>query len=105
MRVDGFDWDAGNLTKCAKHGLTVAEIESLFLGAVRVAPDVRHSTAEQRFIAVGRIASGRPVFVAFTLRHIDRQTLIRPISARYMHAEEVRRYEQAEDDPTPDDRR
>jgi uncharacterized DUF497 family protein len=102
VRVEGFDWDAGNRQKCTKHGLTWQQIESLFLGAPRVAPDVRHSSAEQRFIAVGRIDTGRPVFVAFTLRQIDGQTLIRPISARYMHAEEARRYEQAEDDPDPD---
>jgi uncharacterized DUF497 family protein len=102
LRVEGFDWDAGNREKCTRHGLTWAQIESLFLGAPRVAPDVRHSAAEQRFIAVGRIDTGRPVFVAFTLRRIDGQTLIRPISARYMHAEEARRYEQAEDDPAPD---
>lgn len=105
MRVEGFDWDAGNREKCTRHGLTGPQIESLFHGAPRVAPDVRHSAAEQRFIAVGRISNGRPVFVAFTLRRIDGQTLIRPISARYMHAEEAHRYEQAEDHPSPDDRR
>jgi uncharacterized DUF497 family protein len=105
LKVGGFDWDAGNREKCTKHGLTWAQIESLFRGQPRVAPDVRHSSAEQRFIAVGRIDTGRPVFVAFTLRHIDGQTLIRPISARTMHAEEARRYEDAEDHPPTDHRR
>lgn len=102
MRVDGFDWDAGNRDKCTKHGLAIAEIEALFQGAPRVAPDIRHSGTEQRFIAVGRSGTRRPVFVAFTIRTIDGQTLIRPISARYMHAEEARRYEEAQDSPAPD---
>ena len=109
MLVEGFDWDAGNRDKCGKHGLTIEEIEALFLGPIRVAPDIRHSAAEQRLIAVGRVGSGRPVFVAFTLRRIDGRTLIRPISARYMHAEEARRYEhdegQAQDRPSPHDGR
>lgn len=105
MRVEGFDWDAGNREKCTRHGLTLDEIEALFRGPVRVAPDIRHSATEQRLIAVGRGSTGRPVFVAFTLRRIDGQTLVRPISARYMHAEEARRYEQveeqAQDRPSP----
>ena len=105
MKVEWFDWDAGNRDKCTKHGLTWQQIESLFLGTPRVAPDIRHSSTEQRFIAVGRISTGRPVFVAFTLRQIDGQTLIRPISARYRLAQEARRYDQAQDDPAPDHRR
>jgi uncharacterized DUF497 family protein len=95
--VGGFEWDAGNREKCRKHGVSLAEIEALFHGTPRVAPDIRHSVAEQRFIAVGRNAAGRALFVAFTLREAGGVLLIRPISARYMHAEEVRRYEEAED--------
>lgn len=109
MRVEGFDWDAGNRDKCTKHGLTLDEIEAVLLGPFRVAPDNRHSATEQRLIAVGRGPAGRPVFVAFTLRRIDGRTLIRPISARYMHAEEASRYErseeQAQDRPFPRDGR
>jgi len=58
-----------------------------------------HSIAEQRFIAVGRTPEGRPAFVAFCWRG----SRIRPISARSMHAREVRRYEQAFPDPRPRD--
>jgi uncharacterized DUF497 family protein len=32
MKFDGFDWDSGNRAKCQKHGVSIAEIESLFLG-------------------------------------------------------------------------
>lgn len=49
-----FDWDDGNRHKRRKHGLTLAEIEQAMRSGPRVAPDPKHSAAEQRFIAVGR---------------------------------------------------
>ena len=84
-----FDWDDGNAAKCQKHGLTKAEIEAFFRARPRVSPDPMHSVDEQRFIAVGLAPNGRPAFVAFCWRG-DK---IRPVSARYMHDKEVRRYE------------
>jgi hypothetical protein len=92
--IDGFDWNQGNLTKCQKHGVPVAEIESLFHQDHQIAPDFKHSAVESRHLAVGRSASGRAMFVVFTLREHDGKQLVRPISARYMHAEEIERYEQ-----------
>ena len=44
-------------------------------------------------IAVGRSGAGRPVFVAFTLRTKNGRRLIRPVTARYMHAKEIAAYE------------
>ena len=93
-----FDWDDGNRAKCLKHGVTHEEIEHTLTHGARVAPDPAHSDAEQRFIAVGRGPSGRPVFVAFCWRGAR----LRPISARFMHAREVARYEQAQDCPEDD---
>ena len=54
IAVAGFDWDEGNLTKCAKHGVSVEEIEAFFLAGPAVAPDPVHSAVEDRLIAVGR---------------------------------------------------
>ena len=48
MELDGFDWDHGNRDKCRKHGVSIAEIESLFDRTVSVGPDVAHSAGEQR---------------------------------------------------------
>jgi uncharacterized protein len=88
--IAGFDWDRGNLGKCQKHGVSVSEIESLFYSEHRIAPDIKHSSAaEPRLLAIGRSVSGRALFVAFTTRIRGEQTLIRPISARYMHAKEI----------------
>jgi uncharacterized protein len=90
---DGFDWDAGNSAKCEGHGVSISEIETLFRDGPQVAPDVRHSDDEDRLIAIGRNREGRPLFVAFTIRKRDGRRLIRPITARYMHTREIRRYE------------
>jgi uncharacterized DUF497 family protein len=96
MKFDGFDWDAGNASKCEKHGLSIAEIEGVFLNEPRVAPDARHSKVEQRFRAVGRTRTGRHVFAVFTLRRRGDDLLVRPISARHMHEKEIAAYEQKE---------
>ncbi|KIZ42978.1 MULTISPECIES: BrnT family toxin [Rhodopseudomonas] len=93
MELFGFDWDRGNRTKCQMHGVSIAEIESLFTRQVRVAPDPVHSTHEERFKAIGTTEAGRYVFVVFTLRRRGSDTLIRPVSARYMHRKEVAHYE------------
>ena len=91
MKIAGFDWDNGNWPKCGKHGVSREEIERLFLGGAVVAPDLKPTTAtENRHIAAGRV-DGRAMFVAFAFRG----GLIRPISARYMHAKEVSSYEKS----------
>lgn len=92
--VAGFDWDNGNRAKCQKHGVSIAEIEGLFTRAVLMVPDDAHSQPEKRFLAIGKTMSGRSVLVAFTIREKGGKRLIRPISARYMHREEVRHYEE-----------
>lgn len=92
-QVAGFDWDEGNWPKCARHGVSKAEIEEVFFRPVLVLPDHSHSVAEPRKRAIGTTAAGRYVFVVFTLRG----RRIRPISARYMHEKEIKGYE--EDNP------
>ena len=91
--VAGFDWDAGNREKCGRHGVALTEIEFALSGELRVSPDLRHSDHEARYIAVGVNTKGRPVFVAFTFRIVDGARRLRPISARYMHAREIDRYD------------
>ena len=94
-RVSGFDWDRGNRLKCQKHGVRLATIEGLFRRPFAVFPDPTHSETEERFKAIGRTEDGRSVLVVFTLRVEEARTLIRPISARYMHLKEVTQYEEA----------
>ena len=94
-RVGGFDWDSANREKCRQHGVSIAEIESIFANPIAVIPDPAHSRTEERFKAIGRTTEGRHLFVVFTLRGRNGAMLIRPISARYMHRNEVEYYEKA----------
>jgi uncharacterized DUF497 family protein len=94
VKVSGVDWDEGNLAKCQKHGVSIAQIEALFAHGPRIAPDPKHSAEEDRLIAIGRPSGGRPMFVAFTIRTKNQSRFIRPVSARYMHAKEVAAYEE-----------
>ncbi|MCW5695919.1 MAG: BrnT family toxin [Bauldia sp.] len=95
IAIAGIEWDQGNRDKCQRHGVSLAEIEALFLeNRVRVRPDPAHSEAEERFHAIGATEAGRYVFLVFTLRERETGTFVRPISARYMHGKEIRRYEQ-----------
>jgi len=91
--VAGFDWEEGNWPKCAKHGVSRREIEEVLAGRPLVLPDRTGGGVETRFNAVGRSLEGRYLFIVFTFRSAGEMRLIRPISARDMHAEEVRNYE------------
>jgi hypothetical protein len=53
MEFAGFDWDVGNRTKCKKHGLSIAEIESLFNRPIIILPDKENPQGERRFRAIG----------------------------------------------------
>ena len=73
----------------AKHGISRETVEAFFGRDVRVAPDPKHSRTEDRFLALGRSPGERPMIVAFTVRAARGLKLIRPISARFMHAREI----------------
>ena len=91
MKIAGFDWDDGNWPKCGKHGVSPEEIEQVLLGNPAVMPDPHPD--EPRLRAIGRTKAGRFVFLVFMLRQDDVQTLLRPISARFMHQKEIDHYE------------
>ncbi len=93
MEFAGFDWDRGNRAKCRKHGVSIDAIERLFAAPVAILSDAAHSLKERRYRAIGRTPQRRAVFVVFTLRQRNGDVLIRPISARFMHAKELRTYE------------
>lgn len=93
FKISGFQWDEGNQEKCQKHGVLMEIIEDLFVRSIVILPDENHSSKEQRFRAIGKTKEGRSVFMVFTLRRIDEEMFIRPISARYMHQKEVTAYE------------
>lgn len=83
QEVTGFEWDDGNKAKCQKHGVALAEIESVFYRTLDIFPDLAHSQSEARYIAIGKTEQGRSLFIAFTLRETKSKARIRPISARF----------------------
>lgn len=91
----GFDWDDDNAQKnWQRHRVTPEEAEELFFNEpLVVRTDVRHSGREKRYQALGQTATGRRLFVAFTVR----RQLIRVISARDMNQNEARLYGKAEE--------
>jgi len=90
LHLYNFEWDEGNREKCQKHGVSIAEIEALFLcDDLFISSDGAHSLKETRFIATGRTPDNRHLFVGFTLRRKQGNHVIRPITARYMHKKEV----------------
>ena len=91
--IVGFDWDEGNIAKNEQHGVSYLEAEEVFYGdPLYITPDESHSSAEQRFRALGRTQTGRLLTVIFTLR--KEGTVIRVISARDMHRKERKLYEE-----------
>ena len=92
-RVVGFDSDAGNVGKNARHGVDNREIEQVFFNQpLQVAPDALHSAMERRYRALGKTDRGRHLVVIFTLR--AEATLIRVVSARAMNRKERQVYGQ-----------
>ncbi|MDO9415227.1 BrnT family toxin [Pararhizobium sp.] len=93
MMIKGFGWDNGNWPKCAKHGVSKAEIEFVLSDDPLVLPDKASGGIEVRFNAVGRNDVGRYLFIVFMIREIAGDRFMRPISARYMHKKEIEAYE------------
>lgn len=95
MKVAGFDWDNGNIAKCQKHGLSIEDIEFCFThGHYKLNEDPQHSITEDRYFIISKTQNNRYCFVVFTYRVKNRQKLIRPLSARYMHKKEIKNYEE-----------
>jgi uncharacterized protein len=90
----GFSWDDANRNKCQKHGVSVEEIEYVLAhAATLIVPALTGANPEPRLLAIGRTQGGRYTFVVFTPRSVRGDITLRPISARYMHRKEIRKYE------------
>lgn len=90
---DGFEWDAGNITKnLLKHNVAWNEIEEIFFNQpLFIESDEKHSQIETRYWALGKTNANRRLFITFTIRN----TNIRVISARDQNKKERSAYEQA----------
>ena len=89
-RIEGFDWDKGNIEKnWERHKVSFVECEELFFNRpLVVAEDEMHSDSESRYYALGTTNEGRYLFVVFMIR----ANKVRVISARDMSRRERRIY-------------
>ena len=89
---DNFDWDAGNVHKNLKHGLSANDIESIFweYEYLFVGKIVVPAHEEWRGLILGETASEQCVALIFTRRGEQ----LRPISCRAMRTNERRFYEE-----------
>ncbi len=76
----GFDWDEGNKQKnWDKHQVDYTECEQVFFNKpLLISEDIKHSSQEQRYYALGQSDVNRMLFIVFTVRN----NKIRIISAR-----------------------
>ena len=88
--ITGFDWDQHNTDKNRiKHQVYSAECEQVFFDSPIYFFDQKHSTTEQRWIALGFSEDKRQLTISFTLR----SQKIRVISARSQSKKEHRLYQ------------
>jgi uncharacterized DUF497 family protein len=95
MNWTGFDWDSGNWPKCGQHGVAKTTIETIFdRESTKVFRDLAHGNDEEdRYLAIALNVDGHAgLLVGFTRRNGPYGTFVRPITARYMHTKEARRY-------------
>jgi uncharacterized DUF497 family protein len=90
----GFEWDPRKAeANAAKHGVSFDDAMSVFLDPAALdGPDVAHSTAEQRYLRLGRSVNGRLLIVAYPFRIRGDAETIRIISARRANRRERAAY-------------
>lgn len=73
--------------------MTAGEVEQTFFHVpLLLALDLKHSSHESRYVALGRTADARLLYIVFTIR----AGRIRPISARDMNRKERTQYAEAQ---------
>jgi len=89
-RIEGFDWDQGNIEKnWERHKVSFIECEEVFFnGPLIVQENEVHSGVENRYYALGRTNDERLLLIVFTIR----RNKVRVISARDMSKRERRIY-------------
>lgn len=90
-KVEGFDWDKGNLEHIKKHNVEYTECEEAFLSeGPNITEDESHSQIEERYRVYSETSKGRLLFIIITLR----ENKIRVISARDQNKKERKEYKE-----------
>lgn len=84
-KIEGFEWDTGNLEHIKKYNVNYIECEEIFSNKpLLFNEDKEHSQVEKRFQAIGQTNKRRLLFVSITIRN----NKIRVISARDQNKKE-----------------
>jgi hypothetical protein len=85
--LDGFDWDAANVSHIFRHGVMPAEVEEV-ARLLHVRTQGKAVKGEARWQLFGKTESGRFLVVVFTIRH----RLFRTVTAYPMNSIERKKY-------------
>jgi uncharacterized DUF497 family protein len=89
---DDFEWDVGKVTKLAKHGVVVSDVESMLRSPLFFAGRITDPAHEEhRWLVLGQSSAGRRLALIMTRRG----STLRPISCRPMRKEERKLYEES----------
>lgn len=92
-KLEGFEWDEGNLEHIKKHNVNSKECEEVFLNKpLIITEDEAHSQKEVRFRVYGQTNKGRLLMMIFTVRNKK----IRVISARNQNKKERKEFREKE---------
>lgn len=84
MKIRYFEWDDDNEDHIARHGVETDEVEEVFVDRHRL-----YRSREGRYVAMGRSAAGRYLFVVFEKRESG---TIRVTTARNMSEKEKKHF-------------
>lgn len=89
-KIEGFDWDQGNLEHIKKHKVEFTECEQVFFNTpIIIFFDEKHSETEERYKIIGLTTKGRKLSLAITIR----SNKIRVIMARDQSRKERNTFE------------
>lgn len=91
-KLEGFEWDKGNLEHIKSHSVNYKECEEVFLNKpILISQDKSHSDNEDRFQVLGLTNNRRLIFLVFMIR----KNKIRIVSARDQNKKENKKIQQA----------
>jgi len=87
-----FEWNTNKAKKnIEKHGVSIDEASTVFSDPLSMTyDDPDHSYGENRYIIIGLSSNGKLLFIS----HVEKDGIIRIISARQLTRKERKQYEQ-----------
>lgn len=92
-KLEGFEWNKGNLDHIKKHKVGYKECEEVFISKpIIIKKDLTHSKYETRYRVLGKTFLERRLYIVYTIR----EKYIRIITARDLNKKEQEKYKKQE---------